>query len=167
VIVPMEFQDRIRGFLGVCCRHRRDWASDDVAMLLMVGQIMTNALQRRQDDLRLVLSRDKAEASNRAKNIFLANMSHEIRTPMNAILGFSQLFQEDESLSEMQREHGRMIYLSGQNLLALIDDVLEMSKIEAGRVVLSPQAFDLHALLTELAEVFRPRAEAKGLEVCL
>jgi len=104
-----------------------------------------------------------ADAANRAKSTFLANMSHEIRTPMNAILGFSQLMQQDDTLNPQQRKHLDTINRSGEHLMALINDILEMSKIEAGRTTLNPTTFDLRAMLEDLEMMFRVRTDAKKL----
>ncbi len=111
----------------------------------------------------LQASKEAAEAANRAKSVFLANMSHELRTPLNAILGFTQLLSRAESLTPEQRENLATINRSGEHLLGLINDVLDMSKIEAGRATLSPHNFDLHHLLTGLEEMFGLRAAQKGL----
>jgi CheY-like chemotaxis protein len=108
-------------------------------------------------------ARREAEAANQAKSTFLANMSHELRTPLNAILGFSQLMDGDPNLTGEQQENLAIINRSGEHLLALINDVLEMSKIEAGRVTLQETGFDLYDLLDSLEEMFRLRAEKKGL----
>ncbi len=101
--------------------------------------------------------------ANRAKSVFLANMSHEIRTPMNAILGFSQLMLRDQDLTPRQSQYLGTINRSGEHLLALINDVLEMSKIEAGRTTLNPSAFDLPVLLKDLEMMFRVRTDEKRL----
>jgi two-component system, sensor histidine kinase and response regulator len=111
----------------------------------------------------LVAARDEAEAANRAKSEFLANMSHEIRTPLNAILGFSQVLALDATLKAAQREHLQTILRSGAHLLTLINDVLDMAKIEAGRMTLQAVAFDLPALLTETDVFFQQRARERGL----
>ncbi|HEY5996602.1 MAG TPA: histidine kinase dimerization/phospho-acceptor domain-containing protein, partial [Candidatus Deferrimicrobiaceae bacterium] len=108
-------------------------------------------------------AKEHAESANRAKSLFLANMSHEIRTPLNAVLGFTQIVLHDPALSEENRHNLRIVGRSGEHLLALINDVLDMAKIESGRMVLERVAFDLPALLDELAEMLRPRATAKEL----
>jgi len=103
------------------------------------------------------------QQANRAKSVFLANMSHEIRTPMNAILGFSQLMLRDQDLTTQQCQYLGTINRSGEHLLALINDILEMSKIEAGRTTLNPSTFDLPALLKDLEMMFRIRTDEKQL----
>jgi PAS domain S-box-containing protein len=103
------------------------------------------------------------QEANRAKSIFLANMSHEIRTPMNAILGFSQLMLRDQDLTPRQCQYLGTINRSGEHLLALINDILEMSKIEAGRTTLNLSTFDLPVLLKDLEMMFRVRTNEKKL----
>jgi two-component system sensor histidine kinase/response regulator len=110
-------------------------------------------------------ARRAAEAANRAKSTFLANMSHELRTPLNAILGFSQLMTRDAGFTAEQRENLEIIGRSGEHLLTLISDVLEMSKIEAGRTSVVETVFDLHHLLDDMEDMFRLRAMDKGLEL--
>jgi signal transduction histidine kinase/DNA-binding NarL/FixJ family response regulator len=135
-------------------------------------QEINNLLQqeiiiRKQTERKLVAAKNEAEAANRAKSIFLANMSHELRTPMNAVLGFSQLMQKDGDLNPAQRETLNIINNSGKHLLKLINDVLDMAKIEAGRVVIENGNFDLGALILDTIDMMHERAEAKGLELLL
>jgi len=104
-----------------------------------------------------------AEAANQSKSAFLANMSHELRTPLSAILGFSQLMDRDPELTTQQREWLKVIGRSGEHLLSLINDVLDMSKIEAGQTRLNEERFDLYRLLDGLREMFDLRAKDKGL----
>jgi PAS domain S-box-containing protein len=111
----------------------------------------------------LAQARDAAEAASRAKSQFLANMSHELRTPLNAILGFSELLSRDPRLHPNQVETLAIINRSGEHLLTLINDVLDMAKIEAGRATLQEQDFDLHQLVADLVEMLSLRAAAKGL----
>lgn len=120
-------------------------------------------VQQRTADL--VLARDAAEAANRAKSVFLSSMSHELRTPLNAILGFSGLMCRDTMLSHVQRDNLNIINRSGEHLLSLINDVLEMAKIEAGRVQVVHEAFDLGALVRDVSDMMAVRAHEKGLQL--
>jgi signal transduction histidine kinase/DNA-binding response OmpR family regulator len=115
----------------------------------------------------LAVAKDSAETANRAKSIFLANMSHELRTPLNAVLGFSQLMQDDPQSTSSQREKLDIINRSGKHLLTLINDVLDMTKIEAGRTLLETRPFDLGELVRDLVDMMRVRAEEKGLQLLL
>ncbi|MBF2075882.1 MAG: PAS domain S-box protein [Synechococcales cyanobacterium C42_A2020_086] len=110
-------------------------------------------------------SKDTAEAANHAKSQFLANMSHELRTPLNSILGFAQLLNADSTLTPEQREQLSIILRSGEHLLELINDVLEMSKIDAGRLSLNETGFNLYQLLNNLQDMLSFKAEAKGLQL--
>ncbi len=122
---------------------------------------LEETVQQRTEALRL--ARDAAEAASRAKSVFLANMSHELRTPLNAILGFSSLMRQDAELGAAQRENLEIIKHSGEHLLRLINDVLEIAKIEAGKLQLEIAAFDLHDLVREVVDMMRLRAQQKGL----
>lgn len=126
-------------------------------------------LEIRVDDRTAELQKAKeaADTANQAKSEFLANMSHELRTPLNAILGFTQIMSRDSSLNQRQQENLNIISHSGEHLLEMINDVLEMSKIEARRITLNQNRFDLLGLLHTLREMFRLRAEAKGLHLIL
>ncbi|OQW91270.1 MAG: hypothetical protein BWK79_17325 [Beggiatoa sp. IS2] len=104
-----------------------------------------------------------AEVANHAKSVFLANMSHELRTPLNAILGFAQILNLDMSLNHHQREAIATIQRGGEYLLTLINDVLDISKIEAGRIELQPTAFHLQQFLQGVVDLFKMRAEQKGI----
>jgi|GEM_PF-1290162 len=110
-------------------------------------------------------SKEQAEAANRAKSIFLANMSHEIRTPLNAVLGFSQIVMRDPALSPENRHNLQIVHRSGEQLLTLINDVIDVAKIEAGRVALEKTVFDLLALFNQLVDQFSPRAAAASLQL--
>ena len=111
----------------------------------------------------LVSAKEMAEQANRAKSVFLANMSHELRTPLNAILGFAQLLQRNSSVDEEGRNRLSTINRAGQHLLSLINDVLEISRIEAGSSLFQRQAFDLTELLSGVEEMMRERAESNDL----
>ncbi len=121
-----------------------------------------DALRKSESELERAIV--EAQAASRAKSEFLANMSHEIRTPMNAILGFSDLL--DYSITdEKQKGYVRAIRVSGKSLLALINDILDLSKIEAGKIEVRREPASARDILGEMSVMFRQRAEEKGLEI--
>jgi len=133
-----------------------------------IGQLTENfnsMLASLRESDRMRIGKEAAEKANLAKSAFLANMSHELRTPLNAILGFSQLLSRGENLDQDQRDNLGTITQSGTHLLALINDILDMSKIEAGRAELNAHAFDLREMLTSLEAMFSLRAREKGLSL--
>jgi len=131
--------------------------------LLRYKDHLEEEVQQRTADL--MLARNAAEAANRAKSTFLSSMSHELRTPLNAILGFSNMMRRDPLLSQEQRENLDIINRSGKHLLTLINDVLEMAKIEAGRVQLENAPFDLGGLVRDVTDMMHLRAQEKGLQL--
>lgn len=141
---------------------RADWIGVLVFLLncCLIAWIAEAMLQAREHAR---LAQRQAEAANKAKSIFLANMSHELRTPLNAILGFSNLLARDPGMSQHQRETLALINRSGEHLLKLINDVLDMSKIEAGRIVLEQRPFEIMALMRDLQALMAVRAQEKSL----
>jgi hypothetical protein len=114
----------------------------------------------------LEAARKAAEAANRAKSAFLANMSHEIRTPMNGVVGMAELLC-DTALSEEQRLFAETIRSSGEALLVIINDILDYSKIEAERLTLRPEPFDLERTIHEVTMLLQPRAREKGIDLMI
>lgn len=113
----------------------------------------------------LELEKERAESANRAKSAFIANMSHELRSPLNAIIGFSQLMMRAEAMPKAQLDNAGIIYRSGDYLLTLINNILDLSKIEANKVTLTTRDVDLHRLLNDLEDMLFLRAEHKGIKL--
>ena len=139
---------------------------DELKLLSDAFNDMTQRLSSEiKENSRLILAKESAEVADRAKSTFLANMSHEFRTPMNAILGFSELIRRDATLTPEQEEHLAIVSRSGEHLLTLINDVLDMSKIEAGKMTLTETNFDFSQFLDDMDNMFRFRTEKKGLSL--
>ncbi|NJK28732.1 MAG: GAF domain-containing protein [Acaryochloris sp. RU_4_1] len=163
MIVPVFVGNTLWGLLAAYQNHVRPWHTLELNLLKQVGLHLGVALQQAELLQQLREAKTKAEAANQAKSAFLAHMSHELRTPLNAILGFSQLLGRDESLTPTQQQTLDTINRSGAHLLNLINDVLEMSRIEAGKASLNVNDFDLHVLFASLYEMFSLKAQSRHL----
>jgi signal transduction histidine kinase/CheY-like chemotaxis protein len=122
-------------------------------------------IERKRAEAALVEAKEAAEAANQAKSTFLANMSHELRTPLNAIIGFAQLMRHSPTLPPEHKDNLGIITTSGEHLLTLINQVLDLSKIEAGQTTLAETIVDLYRLLDDLEGMFRLRAEDQDLHL--
>ncbi len=137
------------------------WRKQAEATLRKHQDHLEELVKTRTEELQI--AKEEAENVNAAKSRFLANMSHELRTPLNAVLGYAQILSRSQNLPPDEQKQLHIIMRSGEHLLALINDVLELSKIDANRVKLQPVNFDLHQMLSDLEAMFRLRVERKGL----
>ena len=184
VLVPIQAQASPLGYIGFdAVRSLRSWDQDDIHLLRISGQIIaqivarlkTETERRRAKAQLLQINSDLRETTERANNMavlarkanaakseFLANMSHEIRTPMNGIIGMTNLLL-DTDLGPEQRHFAEILRASANSLLRLLNDILDLSKIEAGKLVLEVMTFDLSVLMKEWAKIMSIRAKEKGL----
>jgi PAS domain S-box-containing protein len=180
VVVPILQGEKLWGLLiAHHCRTQRQWNSSEIESLKQISvqlaiaiqqctlfeQAQTEIADRKLAEIALQKAVVVADSANLAKSEFLSSMSHELRTPLNAILGFSQVMVRDSSLNNQHQQHLEIINRAGEHLLSLINDILEMSKIEAGRSQLNQSSFNLIRLLETLAEMFRLKAESKKLQL--
>jgi two-component system, sensor histidine kinase and response regulator len=173
ITVPIFCGDKLWGLLASYQNsNSRTWKQGEVNIVVQAGNQLGVALQQaellgqtQKQSQALQQAVIAADAANRAKSEFLANMSHELRTPLNAILGFTQLMSRDRTLSEEHQQNLEIINRAGEHLLNLINDILEMSKIEAGRTTLNISSFDLIHLLYSLQDMLDQRATSKGLQL--
>jgi PAS domain S-box-containing protein len=180
LVVRTSYQGKPNGAIALHQYDRyRQWTESEIELLESVAaqlgiaiaqaNLLEQEKQRRQElalqNQALEKAKHEAEAANRAKSQFLSKMSHELRTPLNAILGFTQVMARDKSLKTEQLEYLGIINRSGEHLLDLINDILSMSKIEAGQVTFNENRFDLYCLLDSLEEMLRLKATSKGLQL--
>jgi two-component system, sensor histidine kinase and response regulator len=180
LVVPIVQGENLWGLLiAHHCGSQRHWNSSEIESLKQISvqlaiaiqqctlfeQAQTEISERKLAEAALQKAVVVADAANLAKSEFLSSMSHELRTPLNAILGFSQVMVRDSSLKNEHQQHLEIINRAGEHLLSLINDILEMSKIEAGRSQLNESSFNLRRLLETLEEMFRLKAKSKRLQL--
>ena len=180
LVVPLLQGENLWGLLiAHHCRSQRHWDSSEIESLKQISvqlaiamqqstlfeQAQTEIVERKLAEAALQKAVVAADTANRAKSEFLSSMSHELRTPLNAILGFSQVMVRDSSLNSQHQQHVEIINRASEHLLSLINDILEMSKIEAGRTKVNESTFNLIELLETLEKMFRLKAVSKNLQL--
>ena len=166
--VPVPNQDRIFGTLSFLDRKTRKEPVTDLekTLLALMGNWTGRLIDQNLDRENLIAARDEAESANNAKNTFISRMSHELRTPLNGIIGFAYLLT-DKSLEDPPQEYGERIHAAGMHLLQIINELLDLAKIEKGEMELDWASVDVTKLIEEIMDLVKPMANAKRVDLNL
>jgi signal transduction histidine kinase/CheY-like chemotaxis protein len=171
IIIPLFMQERFWGFFSLDdCKKERSFSDDEMNILLSGGLLIANSFIRydmtqniHKSAIQLEAALKEAQDANLAKSKFLATMSHEVRTPMNVILGITESYLQNDSLSQEARDGYNKIYNAGDMLLHIINDILDFSKIEAGKLELIPVKYDIMSLINDTAHMNVIRYQQKPI----
>ncbi|MCD6105734.1 MAG: response regulator, partial [Thermosipho sp. (in: Bacteria)] len=164
--VPLKIEGKVTGVLAVqSYTDENAYSESDMEILEFVSHQISISIERKKAEEDLKLAFEKAQESDRLKSAFLANMSHEIRTPMNGILGFAELLKDPQLTGKEQKSYIKIIEKNGARMLNTINDIIDISKIEAGQVKVVKSEVSVNKTLKEQYEFFNPEAQSKGLEL--
>ncbi|MDD4817001.1 MAG: PAS domain-containing protein [Victivallaceae bacterium] len=164
----IKFDGRIWGYIGIIYEKRRKVLTPESLDLFgSLASCVELTLDRRKNQQEVLAALEKAKAADRAKSLFLASMSHEIRTPLNAVIGFSELLKDGSLPPDERQDYLANITTAGNALLLLINDVLDLSKLEAGQMVLTPEPVDFPALVREVGGIFKQKCAERGISLVL
>ncbi|MDR1802150.1 MAG: transporter substrate-binding domain-containing protein [Treponema sp.] len=165
LVAPVFVQEKFWGFFGVDdCQRERKFTENEEMVMRSTSSMIANAIMRQDLALNLQIAFEMANAANRSKSEFLATMSHEIRTPMNAILGITQIQIQNEDLPKEHVSALEKIYSSANTLLGIINDILDMSKIEAGNMELTPVEYSTPSIINDVVQINIVRIGSKPIE---
>ena len=164
--VPLKIGNEMKGAFAIqSYTDENAYNKEDLDMLEFISEQISIAITRKETEIELTTALEKAEESDRLKSAFLANMSHEIRTPMNGILGFTSLLQDPDLTKEEIQEYTGIIERSGDRMLRTINDLIDISRIEAGQMNTVISEVDINEQINDLYAFFLPEAEEKGIEL--
>lgn len=164
--VPLTIENKVIGAIVVQSYDNKNaFNKNDVNLLEFVADQISTTIQRKKIEDELTQALAKAQESDKLKSAFLANMSHEIRTPMNGIIGFSELFLEPNLSNEDREKYANVVINSSKQLLTIVNDILDISKIEAGVVKLNYESTNINRMLDNLYAFYKPKAEVNNLEL--
>ena len=164
LVTPVFIDKSFWGFIGFDeCHKEREWTPTEERLLTAAANTIGAAYLRKKNQDQLIAAKEKAEESDRLKSSFLANMSHEIRTPMNGILGFASLLKEQKLTGDEQKEYISIIEKSGARMLNVINDIVDISKIESGLMEVSVFPTNINEQIEYLYTFFKPEVESKGM----